>query len=172
MGNIRNSPLKSVHFKNTVTRSSFHSKLWPFSIIHQLILFWCQLMYDRRSWFLASYKPIVSVTILYLKCITRLIQISILFHLSVHSLIWFQVSIYHSLSVLSYFICVCISFGGFSPAAIPSYVLFPLVIGDLICACIKLRKTPEVMKAEAEMKAEMKAESNWKLMCIWKLNMM
>jgi len=73
---------------------------------------------------------------------------------------WAVVSIYHSLSVLSYFICVCISFGGFSPAAIPSYVLFPLVIGDLICACIKLRKTPEVMKAEAEMKAEMKAESN------------
>ena len=28
--------LKSIHFKNTVTRSSFHSKLWPFSIINQL----------------------------------------------------------------------------------------------------------------------------------------
>ena len=37
--------LKSVHFKNTVIRSSFHSKLWPFSLIHQLTLFWCQLMY-------------------------------------------------------------------------------------------------------------------------------
>ena len=32
--------LKSVHFKNSVTRSSFHSKLWPFSITHQLTLFW------------------------------------------------------------------------------------------------------------------------------------
>jgi hypothetical protein len=28
--------LKFVHFKNTVTGSSFHSKLWPFSITHQL----------------------------------------------------------------------------------------------------------------------------------------
>ena len=37
--------LKSVHFKNTVTRSSFHSKLWPFSIIHQLT--WHQ---NKVSW--------------------------------------------------------------------------------------------------------------------------
>ena len=37
--------LNSVHFKNTVTRSSFHSTLWPFSIILSPILFWCQLMY-------------------------------------------------------------------------------------------------------------------------------
>ena len=37
--------LKSVHFKNTVTRSSFHSKLWPFSIIHQLTSKQIQLMY-------------------------------------------------------------------------------------------------------------------------------
>ena len=37
------SHLKSVHFKNTVTRSSFCSKLWSFSIIHQLTLFRFQL---------------------------------------------------------------------------------------------------------------------------------
>ena len=36
--------LKSVHFKNTVARSSVLSKLWSFSIIHQLTLFWFQLM--------------------------------------------------------------------------------------------------------------------------------
>ena len=41
-------PLKSVHFKNTVTRSSVLSKLWSFSIIHQLTLFWFQLMYYRK----------------------------------------------------------------------------------------------------------------------------
>ena len=74
--------------------------------------------------------------------------------LSDHSLICFQVSIYHALSVLSYFICLCISFGGFSPAAVPSYVLFPIVIGDMICACIKLRKTPEVEEGVAKMRAE------------------
>ena len=32
--------LKSVHFKNTVARFSVLSKLWSFSIIHQLTLFW------------------------------------------------------------------------------------------------------------------------------------
>ena len=33
-------------FKNTVTLSSFYSKLWQFSILHHyLTLFWCQLMY-------------------------------------------------------------------------------------------------------------------------------
>ena len=37
--------LKSVHFKNTVMRSSFHSKLWPFSIMHQLTSKQSQLMY-------------------------------------------------------------------------------------------------------------------------------
>ena len=37
--------LKSIHFKKTVARSSVHSKLWSFSIIHQLTLFWCQMMY-------------------------------------------------------------------------------------------------------------------------------
>ena len=35
--------LKSVHFKNTVTQSSFCSKLLSFLIIHQLTLFWFQL---------------------------------------------------------------------------------------------------------------------------------
>ena len=38
-------PLKSVHFKNTVARSSVYSKLWSFSIIHQLTLIWFQLVY-------------------------------------------------------------------------------------------------------------------------------
>ena len=36
--------LKSIHFKNTITRSSFHLKLWPFSIIHHLTskkVRWC-----------------------------------------------------------------------------------------------------------------------------------
>ena len=28
--------IKTVQFKNTVTRSLFHSKLWPFSVMHQL----------------------------------------------------------------------------------------------------------------------------------------
>ena len=37
--------LKSAHFKNTVALSSVLSKLWSFSIIHRLILFWFQLMY-------------------------------------------------------------------------------------------------------------------------------
>ena len=37
--------LKSIHFKNTVTGSSFHSKLWPFSIIHQLTSKQSQLIY-------------------------------------------------------------------------------------------------------------------------------
>ena len=32
--------LNSVHFMNTVARSSVHSKIWSFSIIHQLTLFW------------------------------------------------------------------------------------------------------------------------------------
>ena len=64
--------------------------------------------------------------------------------------------------VLSYFICVCIRFCGFSPVAISSYVSFPIVIGDMICVCIKLRKTPDVINA-------MKAESNWISMCNWKL---
>ena len=36
--------IKSVHFKKTVVRSSFLSKLWYFSIYHQQTLFWCQLM--------------------------------------------------------------------------------------------------------------------------------
>ena len=36
--------LKSVHFKNTVARSTVLSKLWSFSIIHQLTLFWLHLM--------------------------------------------------------------------------------------------------------------------------------
>ena len=36
--------LKSVHFKNTVARSSVLSKLLSFSIIQQLTLFWFQLM--------------------------------------------------------------------------------------------------------------------------------
>ena len=36
--------LKSVHFKNTGTRSSFHSKVWPLSIIHQLTSKQSQLM--------------------------------------------------------------------------------------------------------------------------------
>jgi len=73
---------------------------------------------------------------------------------------WLVVSIYHSLSVLSYFICICISFGGVSPAAVPSYVLFPIVIGDMVCACIKLRKTPEARDFEREAKNAMKAERN------------
>ena len=47
-----NEKLKSVHFKNTVTRSSFHSKLWPFSIIHQLKSKQSQLNYYwKRSYF-------------------------------------------------------------------------------------------------------------------------
>ena len=37
--------LKSIHFKNKVARSSVLSKLWSFPIIHQLTLFWFQLMY-------------------------------------------------------------------------------------------------------------------------------
>ena len=37
--------LKSVHFKNTIMHSSFDSKLWPFSIIHQLTSKQSQLMY-------------------------------------------------------------------------------------------------------------------------------
>ena len=46
--------LKSIHFKNTVKRSSFNSKLWPFSIILQLTLFWGQLKWteDRATMFL------------------------------------------------------------------------------------------------------------------------
>ena len=32
--------LKSVHFKNKVTRSSFHSKQWPLSILHQIMYYW------------------------------------------------------------------------------------------------------------------------------------
>ena len=36
--------VKSVHFKNTVARSSVVSKLWSFSIIHQLTLFWLHLV--------------------------------------------------------------------------------------------------------------------------------
>ena len=40
--------LKSVHFKNTVARSSVLSKLWSFSIIYQLTLFWFQLMYHWK----------------------------------------------------------------------------------------------------------------------------
>ena len=35
----------NVHFKNTVGWSSVLSKLWSLSIIHQLTLFWFQLMY-------------------------------------------------------------------------------------------------------------------------------
>ena len=35
--------LKSIHFKNKVPQSSFHSKIWSFSIIHHLTLF-------RFSW--------------------------------------------------------------------------------------------------------------------------
>ena len=41
--------VKSVHFKNTVARFSVHSKLWSFSIIHQLTLFWRQLMYYWKT---------------------------------------------------------------------------------------------------------------------------
>ena len=37
--------LKSVHFKNTVTRFSFHPKLLPFSITHRLTSKQSQLMY-------------------------------------------------------------------------------------------------------------------------------
>ena len=42
--NLQKKVVMSVHFKNTVARSSVHSKLWLFSIIHKLTLFWCQLM--------------------------------------------------------------------------------------------------------------------------------
>ena len=41
--------LKSVHFKNTVARFSVVSKLWSFSIIHQLTLFWFQLVYIEND---------------------------------------------------------------------------------------------------------------------------
>ena len=37
--------LKSIHFQNTVAQSSVLPKLWSFSIIHQLNLFWSQLMW-------------------------------------------------------------------------------------------------------------------------------
>ena len=43
--------LKSVHFKNTVARSSVHSKIWSFSLIHQLTLFWfswCNIENDHN----------------------------------------------------------------------------------------------------------------------------
>ena len=57
------SELKSVHFKNIVARSSVRSKLWSFSIIHQLTLFWfnwciiknyhsCEWTEDRSTGFL------------------------------------------------------------------------------------------------------------------------
>ena len=42
--NFSESLLKSVHFKNIVAWSSVLSKLWSFSIIHQLNLFWFQLI--------------------------------------------------------------------------------------------------------------------------------
>jgi len=67
---------------------------------------------------------------------------------------WLVVSVYHSLSVVSYFICACISFAGFSPAAFPTYILLPIVIGDMICACIKLKKTPEIAQGIEGMKAD------------------
>ena len=37
--------ITDITVKNTVTRPSFHSKLWPFSIIHQLTSKQSQLMY-------------------------------------------------------------------------------------------------------------------------------
>ena len=45
--------LKSFRLKNTATQSSFHSKLWTSSIIHQLTFFWCQLMY---YWKMSSFE--------------------------------------------------------------------------------------------------------------------
>ena len=45
-----NPQLKSVHFKNTVARSSVHSKIWSFSTIHQIFFWfsWCIIENERN----------------------------------------------------------------------------------------------------------------------------
>ena len=53
--------LKSVHFKNTVARSSVLSKFWSFSIINQLTLFWFQLMYYWNNHALESTEDLKTV---------------------------------------------------------------------------------------------------------------
>ena len=50
--------IKTVQFKNTITRSLFHSKLWPFSVMHQLtskqslfLFLWYLWLIILKCWF-------------------------------------------------------------------------------------------------------------------------